>query len=274
MPRPARSLGWAYYVVRSGVTNAIGRSHVLFGRRDPFGAIELTILALDVVALFLVATVPFARHFAGQLAIAEPEGERQRERDRAKKNRERRGHDLCGNPKLLESHERGKQNDATLAAAGERRPAVESTRRRHDQAADEAAEYNADNHDDDRGDDARDVAHQLREHIGERLESQRVGGDEHHREHHEPEDETARDTRGVHARTRSLHRLHHPAALEDRVEVDPFHEAVGSPLEQPRQEIAGKEDDQRAEQRWYVAIELLEAALHSVAEGECRRGVH
>src|SRR5258706_11391305 len=101
MPRPARSLGWAYYVVRSGVTNAVGRSHVLFRRRDPLGAVELTILALDVVALFLVATVPFARHFAGQLAIAESEGERQRARDRAKENRERPRHDLGGDAKLL-----------------------------------------------------------------------------------------------------------------------------------------------------------------------------
>jgi len=56
--------------------------------------------------------------------------------------------------------------------------------------------------------------------------------------------------------------------------MDPFHQAVGSLFQQPRQEIAGKEDDQRAEERGHVAIELLEAALHSVAEGECRRGVH
>src|SRR5258706_3664170 len=128
MPRPARSLGRAYYVVRSGVTNAVGRSHVFFGRRDPLDAIELTILALDVVALFLVATIPFARDLTGKLAIAESEGERQRERDRAEKNRERRRHDLGGDAKLLERHECSEQDNPPLADACERRAAVESTR--------------------------------------------------------------------------------------------------------------------------------------------------
>ena len=56
--------------------------------------------------------------------------------------------------------------------------------------------------------------------------------------------------------------------------MDPSHQAIGSFLEQPRQQISRKEDDERAEERRHVAVELLEACLQSLAEGECRRGVH
>ncbi len=74
MPRRRSSLGRTNYVVRSSVTNPVGRSNVLFGRRDTFYSIELAIVSLDVVALFLVAAVPVARNFSSQLAIAESEG--------------------------------------------------------------------------------------------------------------------------------------------------------------------------------------------------------
>ena len=56
--------------------------------------------------------------------------------------------------------------------------------------------------------------------------------------------------------------------------MDPSHQSIGSLLEQSREEIAGKEDDERAEERRYIPIELREAVLQSLAEGECRRGVH
>ena len=151
---------------------------------------------------------------------------------------------------------------------------MQSTRRRHDQSTDECAEYDADYQDDDRCDNARDVAHQLREHVGERLKPQRVRGDQHHREHHEPEDETPSDSRWIHSRARSLDSLHHAATLEDLIEVDPSHQPIGSLLEQSGEEITGKQNDQRAEQRRYVAIELLEAILQSLAESERRRGIH
>src|SRR6266403_1198525 len=67
MPRRGSSLGRANYVVGSGVANTVGGSHVLFRRRDPFSLVELAILALDVVALFLVSTVPFAGDLAGEV---------------------------------------------------------------------------------------------------------------------------------------------------------------------------------------------------------------
>src|SRR2546423_11542887 len=152
--------------------------------------------------------------------------------------------------------------------------AVRPPRRRHDEPADETAEYDADDHDDDRGDDARDVTHKLRENVGERLETERVRGNEHHSKHHEPEDDTARNARRIHPRTRPLHCLHHAATLEDLVEMDTAHQSIGSLLQQSREKIAGKENDERAEERGHIAIELLEASLQSLTESECRRGVH
>jgi len=138
---------------------------------------------------------------------------------------------------------------------------VQSACRGHDQASDKAAEDDSDDHDDDRRDDARDVADKLGENVRQRLQAERVGGDQHHREHHEPEDETRSYARWVHTRTRSLDRLHHAALLEHLSQTDPPHQPVGALLEQSRQQIAGKENDQRAEERGHVAIELLEASL-------------
>src|SRR5258706_15172647 len=101
MPRRGSSLGRANYVVGSGVANTVGGSHVLFRRRDPFSLVELAILALDVVALFLVSTVPFARDLAGELTTAESEGEGECECDCAEENRTRGRDDLRRHAKLL-----------------------------------------------------------------------------------------------------------------------------------------------------------------------------
>jgi hypothetical protein len=61
--------------------------------------------------------------------------------------------------------------------------------------------------------------------------------------------------------------VHHVAALEQLVEPDAPKEAVDKLLEQLRQEIAGEEDDQRAEQRWHdVAEYVREARLEALAE--------
>ena len=106
------------------------------------------------------------------------------------------------------------------------------------------------------------------------MQSQRIGGDEHHRKHHEPENETSGDARWVDARSRSLDGLHHTTALEDLIEADAAHQSIGPLLEQSRQQITGKENDQRAEERGHITIELLEASLQSFAESECRRGIH
>src|SRR5260221_13612734 len=105
MPRRGSSLGRADYVVGSGVANTVGGSHVLFRRRDPFSLVELAILALDVVALFLVSTVPFAGDLTGELTTAEPEGERDCECDCAEENRKSNSDDLRRDAKLLKRHE-------------------------------------------------------------------------------------------------------------------------------------------------------------------------
>src|SRR4029079_1096248 len=114
MPRRASSLGRANYVVGSGVADSVGRAHVLFGRGDPFLSIELAIIALDVVALFLVALVPAAGDFAGEIAVAESEGERQRECDGAEENGESGGDDLGATPRPWSSHKLGERNTAGL----------------------------------------------------------------------------------------------------------------------------------------------------------------
>ena len=82
-------------------------------------------------------------------------------------------------------------------------------------------------------------------------------------------------------RSRSLHRLHDAAALEQVVETHSTKQLFGAAFDQLRQQIAGEENDQCAEQRGYELGELREAALqslqksHAMAPGRsCARGAN
>src|ERR1700730_11516025 len=105
MPRRGSTRVGANHVVGSGVANAVSGSYVFLRGRDPFSLIELAILALDIVTFFLVATVPFARDLAGELATAESKGERERQRDGPKENGKGGRDDLRRDTQFLKRHE-------------------------------------------------------------------------------------------------------------------------------------------------------------------------
>src|SRR5687768_10964 len=124
-------------------------------------------ITLDCLPLRLVAPVPLARHFCGQLLVAEAERKRQSEGDCAEEERESGGHYFGGDPQLLESHEYSENYDPALADACEGWTPMKSAGTRHDQAADETSQHDPDDDDHDGRYHARDVADELAEHIGQ-----------------------------------------------------------------------------------------------------------
>src|SRR5512140_714279 len=87
---------------------------------------------------------------------------------------------------------------------------------------------------------------------------------ENHDEHHEPERDVADEPGRRAPPARALDGIEHAAALQPLVDADPVQPPVDSALDELRQQIAGEENDQRAEQRGNVECELIEAALQTV----------
>jgi len=58
------------------------------------------------------------------------------------------------------------------------------------------------------------------------------------------------------------------------IEADASQQSLCPLLEQTREQIARKKNYQRTEQRWYIAVQLLEASLQSFAECESGCAIH
>jgi hypothetical protein len=68
-------------------------------------------------------------------------------------------------------------------------------------------------------------------------------------------------------RARALDGLHDATALQQIVQAHPPEQLFRAALDQLRQQVAGEQDDQRAEERGYELGELREAALQSLQKG-------
>src|SRR5690606_4534212 len=213
-------------------------------------------LTRDRVPLRTVALVPPARHFSGQLAVAQAERQRKRQRHGSEEYGERDRHYVHRHTELLQRHEDGDDYSAAAPHPRQRRAALQGTRRCHDDSANELTEHYAHDHYHDRGNHARDERHELRENLRQRFQAHRICRQQQHGEHHEPECKVRNYASRIWMRAGPLDSLQYSAALEQGVELHSPEQALGATPHETREQVAGKEYYQRAEKRRYHRGEL------------------
>src|SRR6478736_5167776 len=194
--------------------------------------------------------VPPAGDLPGEVAVAEPEGEPGGQGNGAQDEGEGGGDDLLGDADLLDRHEDRDEDHRGLGEFGEGRDPFHRAGGGEDEPAHELAEDDAEDDDDDPGDERRDEAEHHLEHLADALEAEGGTGEEDHHQHHEPEDQAADRAHRVDAAARrAAERGGEPAPFRGAVEVELVEGAVDEALHLAGQQVAGREDHERHDER-------------------------